>query len=105
MSLGLAVDGDDVRLVLAQTIDPGGKAGLEQLGSNTRITSPSVSWLGAPCANGRNWGRNGKFWYPQRCILTKIVAPAKVAQSSRRMISGSRYSTFATCRGSSSAEK
>ena len=45
---GFAIDGDDVRVTVAQAVDPGDEAFGEQLGLRAFIRSFSASWLGMP---------------------------------------------------------
>src|SRR3954452_17231280 len=81
------------------------KQPLNSSGSSAATTSPSVSWLGMPCRQGKKRRRKARCPPPQSAISTKSSAPASVPQSRRRMISGRGWSTLACCRESSRAEK
>ena len=58
-----------------------------------------------PRLNGKSPRRKSSFFLPHNAVSTKVSAPAKVAHSTRSIISASGYSTFQAWRGSSNAEK
>jgi hypothetical protein len=64
------------------------KQALNGAGSSAASTPFRVSWLGMPCRKGRNRRKKASCSLPQSSISTQSSAPASVALSRSRMISG-----------------
>jgi len=103
---GLAVDRDELRQRgVTEFLDAGEEAGFEQLRIDGGKHVAQRVMAGDAIRVGQEAAEEWQWRSPHSVVSTKSSAPAIVAASASKRISGNGYRTLALCRGPSMREK